>query len=483
MAVWLLTALSGRGPGCLTLGVSVFAVYWVLIPPMFALSIPVARNVVELIVLTIVGAIMIFAQDSYHRSQLRHMALLEREALINRIGVAIRSTLNPQQVPEVAARALGEALGVDRCYFSLYDLSRDTAHVGTDWCGPELPSLAGDYRISDFSVKPEDQYPGEAVQVVRDVKKANLPPAVLSALETLRLRSGISAPIFSKGRLVAALAVAMSDVAREWTPDEVAIVTAIASMTRSALELAQVHQREIKIAEILQNALQPVVPVDIPGLDLAPYYKACLDEASVGGDFSDVFAIDKGTFSLVVGDVSGKGLAAASQVATIRNMLRYSLYTETDLAAGITRLNSVLASNGLVSGFATLAVAVFDTGAKAMRYVSCGQEPLLLRRTAEGAIEQLGPTGPILGFNEGVTYTAHDVPLSPGDAFLLYTDGLTESGPNRRELLGVEGMIALLKSGSARSAHHLMQDIVSGAQAHAGGAFADDVCMLVGIVT
>jgi serine phosphatase RsbU (regulator of sigma subunit) len=57
----------------------------------------------------------------------------------------------------------------------------------------------------------------------------------------------------------------------------------------------------------------PTAPVKIPGLDLATYYKACLDEASVSGDFSDVFSVDKGTFGVVVGDLSDKELATASQ--------------------------------------------------------------------------------------------------------------------------------------------------------------------------
>jgi serine phosphatase RsbU (regulator of sigma subunit) len=75
------------------------------------------------------------------------------------------------------------------------------------------------------------------------------------------------------------------------------------------------------------------------------------------------------------------------------------------------------------------------------------------------------------------------VPLQAGDAFVFYTDGITECGPNRRELLGVDGLMELLQKGSARSAEQLLQDIITGAQNHAGGRFMDDVCMLVGIVT
>ena len=100
----------------------------------------------------------------------------------------------------------------------------------------------------------------------------------------------------------------------------------MAALTRSASEAARVQQRERNIATQLQQALQPAVPETIAGLSLAHYYEAALDEAGVGGDFYDVYAVDKGCTALIVGDLSGKGLAAASQVATVRNMLRAVLY-------------------------------------------------------------------------------------------------------------------------------------------------------------
>ena len=482
VVVWLLTALAGRGPGILTLVLSVFALYAFLVPPVLGFVMPVTRNVVELIVLSFVGSIMIAAQDAYHRTQHRHMMLLRRDALINELGVAIRSTLDPEQVPEVAAAVLGEALDVDRCYFTVYNLPEDRAHVGKDWRRPELPSLAGDYRSSDFAIDPEELYRGGEVLVVSDIRQHGLPSVAVAALDALGVRSGISAPIFSNGRLVAALAVAMSGTQRNWTPDDIAVVSSIAALTRSALDLAQVHQREANIASVLQGALKPADPVHIPGLELALYYKACLDEANVGGDFFDVLALDKGMFALAVGDVSGKGLAAAAQVSTLRNMLRFALYTEPDLAAAIGRLNRVLAGNTLLAGFATLAVAVFDTGARSMTYVSCGQEPILMRRASGDEIVQLEATGPVIGVDESAEYIARAVQLRGGDSVIIYTDGLTECGPDRLHLLGVDALADLVKGGPRSGAAGLKDHIVQGAQRHARGAFTDDMCMLVGIV-
>lgn len=257
--------------------------------------------------------------------------------------------------------------------------------------------------------------------------------------------------------------------------------TDIDDQKRAELDLAEVSRRERTIAEALQGTVQPTLPEGVPGLDLASYYRAALHEANVGGDFSDVFPIEKGCYCLVVGDLSGKGLAAAAQVAVVRNMLRYAVYTERTIAEGITRLNHILITNNLLSGFATLVVCTFDFGAKTLTYVSCGQEPALLRRTADGKVQELPPTGPILGMTDTACYTEETLTLVPGDAFALYTDGLTEAGPNRINLLGVQGLAALM-SDDARTAREIADHIVYGAEDFSNGVFRDDVCLLVGIV-
>ncbi len=257
--------------------------------------------------------------------------------------------------------------------------------------------------------------------------------------------------------------------------------TDIDDQKQAEMELARLSERERRIADALQGAVQPSLPESIPGLDLNWFYRPALAEANVGGDFCDIFALEKGCHALIVGDLSGKGLAAAAQVATIRNMLRYALYTGQTIAEAITHLNNILITNDLLSGFATLVVAAFDLPMKTLTYVSCGQEPGLLRRSAGGVVDELPPTGPVLGMNEAAVYQEHVIRLAPGDAFALYTDGLTEAGPNRRELLGVSGVASLFgpHDGSARQ---IVRQVIAGAEAYAGGVFHDDVCLLVGIV-
>ena len=256
-------------------------------------------------------------------------------------------------------------------------------------------------------------------------------------------------------------------------------------------ERDRLAEREHNIAQQLQEALQPDLPEMVPGLALTKYYEAALAEAGVGGDFYDVFSVSDGNTALVVGDLSGKGLEAAAQVATVRNMLRAYAYNRATLSEAVTELNRVIAKNGLLKGFATLFIGVYDNGSGTLTYVNCGQEPALLRRSSTGRVEPLLPTGPVLGSFVGAIFEEQTVSLSPRDAVALFSDGLTEIGPTRKNMLGIEGVTALLEgcvipaeAESAKAvAEYLAINLIKGVDAVAQeGVMRDDICLLVAVV-
>lgn len=268
-----------------------------------------------------------------------------------------------------------------------------------------------------------------------------------------------------------------------------AVVTFADISERRALEdeRERMTQREHRIAEQLQEALQPPLPQSVPGLTLANYYCPALEEAGVGGDFADVFAGDKGGTFLVVGDLSGKGLAAASQVAIVRNMLRFALYNGRTLAGPITTLSRTLADHDLLTGFATLFVGRYEASERLLSYVNCGQDAGLILRRATGQVEPLPPTGPILGGFAGATFTEEAVRLDPGDVLALFTDGLTEAGPTRTALLTGDGVSVLLAETAGReasapdNAEAVVRHLMAGVDAHAEAGIRDDQCLLVAV--
>jgi serine phosphatase RsbU (regulator of sigma subunit) len=344
-----------------------------------------------------------------------------------------------------------------------------------------VASIAGEYRASDFRDLLGELFRDGNTAVIGDVRES-LSPAAAAVMEGFALRSVLAVPLLGGGETVAALFAGMAFEPRSWTPDEVDTVQQIATLTRVAVEAASVSARERAIAAHLQSALQPPLPGPIGGLDLAVHYRSALDGARVGGDFYDVFPLEDGAYALVVGDLSGKGLAAAAQVATVRNMLRYALLNSGSLAEPLERLNRTLARNGLLVGFATLFVGRFDAASKILTYVNCGQEPGIVRHGG-GGVDYLAPTGPTLGIAENGRYSEETVALRTGDLLALYTDGFTETGPNRGDPLGPEGVGHIMEEADPAGGVSLfVKTVVDRVTDYGAGAVRDDMCLLAALV-
>lgn len=438
----------------------------------------------------ILGALSVFnditARKQIEEERAGHLrdaqARAEREALRNQIGQAQRLTDDPEAVQEIAVQELGRFLGVDRCYFATYHHERDRIRIGRDWHRADLPSLQSEFRISRFNADLEAIHESGRPLVVDDLQTAvGLSDETRQQIEALPLRAGITVPLMDEGKIVATLNVALTDQPRAWTAEEVELVQAVAAQTRSTMDAVRLIQHERNIAARLQEALTPSVPENVPGLDLASHYRPALAEANVGGDFFDVFVVADDCVALVIGDLSGKGLAAASQIATVRNMLRYALYRRGPLDEAMTILNDTLAAHDLLTGFATLFVGLFDRTAGRLVFVSCGHEPGLLRRAATGAVEELAATGAVLGAFRGARFEQTQVSMNDGDALILYTDGLSEAGRSRHDFLGASGLAALAASpdGGVETAEAIKGRIVAGVESHTQTAAHDDQCLLV----
>ena len=311
-------------------------------------------------------------------------ARAEREALINRIGTALRGSSEPETVLETAVRELGQALRADRCYYVVYEQDIDIAELGPDWYQAGLKSIAGQYPMSRFTVNHHAAYRQGRTQVIMDTQAVGDNAAL-----SVGLRSLVRVPLVS-GTNMTALAAAMTSEPREWSFDEIALVEAVATQTQTALEAALLSRREHAIAQQLQAALQPELPQNIPGMSIGAFTKAALQESEVGGDFMDLFPLDKEIYAIVVGDVSGKGLAAAQQLALIRNSLRTTLYLSRSASQAVSSLNDIVTAHDLLVGFVTAFVGIYDAADGTVSYASCGHEPALVRR-ADGISGKLWP--------------------------------------------------------------------------------------------
>lgn len=429
----------------------------------------------------------------------RERARAEREELLSRVTIAIGQAKTARDAQEEAARVLAERLGADRCYVIVMDYATDQAQITAEYRRPalNLDPVAGAYPLDDreiawLSALVADGSP----YVVGDLRREMRQHATLArgafGLLARGHRSLMVVPQILGGRIESLLIVATADRPRNWTNEEAELAEEVAVRMRVALASAVTHERERNIARILQDALLPEVPVNLPGVTVATHYRAALVEASIGGDFYDAFQIGPTSTALCVGDVSGKGLVAAAQLSSLRNMLRATLYRDdTALAPAVSQLNAIIAQHRLLSGFATLFVGVYNSATRKLTYVSCGHEPAILLRSVGGKPRVLQPTGPALGVFEQADdepFQAGTVTLGENDLILLYTDGVFEAGKSTRGMLGTAGIAQMIVESVAEqpegsAPQTIMDEFVRRISDYADGMFRDDMCLLLARVS
>ena len=248
--------------------------------------------------------------------------------------------------------------------------------------------------------------------------------------------------------------------------------------------LAQAYAEERRIAASFQRALLPEIPENaFSGLAVSSLYEAAWTEAQVGGDFFDAFALDGGGVALVVGDVSGKGLAAAAHTAEIKYALRAYLRETPAPGRALSRLNAFVHDNHRLGNeaddntFVTLAVLVIHPATGEATAAVAGAEPPLILR-AGGAAETVAIKGGLLGMTREMEYEAVGLTLLPGDTAVLVTDGITEARRGR-DFLDYGGMARLAQGASDCSPHEIGRAVLEGARAFAGGSLSDDACLLL----
>jgi signal transduction histidine kinase/serine phosphatase RsbU (regulator of sigma subunit)/DNA-binding response OmpR family regulator len=203
-----------------------------------------------------------------------------------------------------------------------------------------------------------------------------------------------------------------------------AVLTQLAQVAATRLENALLYEREHRVAETLQRSLLPDSVPQFDRAELAAIYLPGSEEASVGGDWYDALALGTSTIGLVIGDVVGRGVRAASAMGQLRNAVRAYLLEGYGPAETLARVNRLLETLG--GGFATLACLCVDTESGAVRYANAGHPPPLIAGP-DGATRWLEDgLAPPIGAASAITYREAADEIPAGGALVLYTDGLVE---------------------------------------------------------
>jgi sigma-B regulation protein RsbU (phosphoserine phosphatase) len=288
------------------------------------------------------------------------------------------------------------------------------------------------------------------------------------------------------------IAVSNSQPGRQWTRHDVQLMSIVASHSASVIEKARLRveaeekrrleleraamEKDLMIAADIQMRLVPAEPLRLGAWHVEG---RLVPAKQVGGDLYDYFTLDAQRVALVIADVSGKGVPAALLVSTVASTVRAFADGQLTPKPLVEQVNRAAVRSSAAGKFVTFFYGELDHVQGRLRYVNAGHNFPRLRR-ASGEVEWLEAGGTPLGLFEGVPYEQGELAFAPGDALLLFSDGISEAVDGFNQEYGEDRLEALWQqhgAGPARAMLDLVYDDV--VRFRGAAAQNDDMTMVV----
>lgn len=302
----------------------------------------------------------------------------------------------------------------------------------------------------------------------------------LALLRRFGAVSSIVVPLLARGRVLGVLTLMTNRSGRTFTDDDLSLVEDLAGRVALAYDNGRLFESRNRVARSLQAALLPPALPAIDGLDLAARYQVAEDDIEIGGDFYDVIEMGDRAWGVVVGDVCGRGPDAAALTGLMRHSVRAAVVRERLPSGVLAQTNDAVLGQIDDARFCTatyLRVEVRDDGRPVRVLASSAGHPRPLILRADGRAESVECSGLLLGVVPAPRLVDVEVELEPGDAVVIYTDGVTEA--RRGTELFAEGrLMATLAALQGADADGIAQGIVDAVNDFAEGS-NDDRAILV----
>ncbi|MFN2543538.1 MAG: SpoIIE family protein phosphatase [Actinomycetota bacterium] len=281
---------------------------------------------------------------------------------------------------------------------------------------------------------------------------------LVELITPLGITSWMCVPVVARGRILGAISFLSTDSGRRYGPEDLVQAEDLGRRAATAMDNARLYEERSHIARTLQHSLLPPQLPDIPGIEIAARYRPTGEGNEVGGDFYDLFERAEGDWALVMGDVCGKGADAAALTGLSRHTLRAAAMQHRDPSTVLQMLNEAIIVQG-TGRFCTVAYARLEPAGNrssgridderfeagmlgqllraqlvpatwvaphARVTLACGGHPLPYVVRRGGPIEVVGSPGTLIGIYPDIDLTDVEITLGPGDAMVLYTDGVSE---------------------------------------------------------
>ena len=385
---------------------------------------------------------------------------------------------------------------------TLRDVARLAVPRLADWCAIDLPGPHG--RLEPVAIAHADEdkvavgrelrrrYPVDEhdalVQVARfggsvlqehvgddDLAAYAREEAHLALLKEVGFRSLMVVPLMAGRRTIGAITFVAAESDRHFDKTDLALAEELGRRAGTALENARLYRERSELAQTLVGALRPPGIPTMAGWSAAAVYEPAGRSEEVGGDFYDLISVGS-DWMLVIGDVVGKGPAAAARTS----LARYSIRTASTLtgspAQALRHLNEDLHREGQGGLMSAACVLLHETADGAEATIAAAGHPLPIL-VSGGEARVVGRPSLMLGVAAGASITEETVAVADGDTLLLYTDGVPDA-KGRDDRFGFQRLITTLHGDAESSVEEVLRRVVDGLAAFQYGAQTDDIAML-----
>ncbi len=398
---------------------------------------------------------------------------------LNRINYEISSTLDFEKIIEGVVSEAGKAIGCDKSVIYYHEndywvprhpFNFPPELLGSSFSDEEAPCVA-------YATKKRKSvmcFSGECGAGCESGECCDSQGCHLAS--DIKVKSILTVPLYAKGETLGCILFAYDLLEADFSKAEVGFAEKLAVSISLAIENARLYAKEHKIAEVLQRS-QLKLPEHIDGIMLTNIYRsATAEESEVGGDFYDIYELDKNNIAIAVGDVSGKGLEAAELTSVVKNCIRGFAYQGLSPSEVLEKTNLVVTKTAPSLSYVTVFFAILEKSSGLLRYCSAGHLPPIIKKKTS-SFEILDARNTALGVFEDLRYEGEQLMLDDGDNLIVYTDGITEA---RRDLefYGEERLMKSIKNIKQEDTTKIAKIIYDDVASFSNNIFADDIAIL-----
>ena len=402
-------------------------------------------------------------------------------ALISKVGVTLLASATLDETLRQVARLVFEAVPAERCLIMLRDAGEKELKIRAAELRSHKPDV-GEIRVSRTIV---EEVVGQGRSVL--TSDAQHDPRFMSSTVTFQgIRSVLAVPLGVGERIFGMIYADSPFTTSRFSEDHLKVLTTLGSVAAIRVENTrlleehleqQQYERELQLAREIQQRFQPTAPPQVPGYELQgisfPSYQ-------IGGDYYDFIPCGDGRLVVALGDVSGKGTAAALLMSSLHAAVHAQVASCRPITETLGAVNRYLADNTPANRFVTLFYAELDPATGALAFVNAGHNPPLIAHGADGTLEQLGAGGLPLGILPDYDYREGRTQLRPGDVLVVYSDGVTETQDPQGDEFGTTRLHEVVLQNIRLTASGIRDKIEAALSAFAQGTPAvDDITLVI----